>query len=603
LKYTVYVALLLSGLLLVAGCGGCRRSKTTDRSREAGGEFAAAQHHDDMLLYAIDNLNRLEDFDSGDSLFELLQRFDPRNEPKPGQPERQIDPLLAAWPEPEMFREVVDRLNQWVHGQQPPAGWKVDPMTASLPKPLRELPQVKNLALMEFTSFDGFALLEAAWFRDVSLWAKGDGPEDLDVARSVFDWTIRNIQLERDYANRIPQFPRETLLLGRGTAADRAWVFILLLRQLDIDAAVLAIDEGRGARDEGRGARDEGRLHPWCVGVLIEGQVYLFDTLRGLPIPAPHGITLDESDRLAIRPATLAQVVADQKLLDRMEYDESRPYGIKAADLKRVTALLEASPPYLACSMRAIQSQLSGARKMTLSTLPEESAKRWKDAHIDDVLLWRLPYETLDRRAHLDWRTSGLWLQYIVPLYVGYQEKQAARAKAATKDPLEKDLLEKQGTSEGPRGPQVITHAAPLYKARVLYLKGKFTGDEGAIHYFYIARPSHQSIAMSSDDEIEKQIKVRAKQDASYWLGLTAYQLGNYQSAVECFLKYTLEAYPNGLWTVGARYNLARTYEAQAETGRAALLYGSNAISPGYDGDLLRAKWLRELGEKGKPEK
>ena len=62
---------------------------------------------------------------------------------------------------------------------------------------------------------------------------------------------------------------------------------------------------------------------PWCVGVLVEGEAYLFDPLLGLPIPAPNGVTRDESGQLAIQPATLAQVANDGKLLRRLDADES----------------------------------------------------------------------------------------------------------------------------------------------------------------------------------------------------------------------------------------------------------------------------------------
>ena len=87
-----------------------------------------------------------------------------------------------------------------------------------------------------------------------------------------------------------------------------------------------------------------------------------------------------------------------------------------------------------------------------------------------------------------------------------------------------------------------------------------------------------------------------ARQDASYWFGLMAYQRGRYRSAIDWFLRQTIEAYPNGLWLTGARYNLARTYEASGKADLAILLYGSNTASPGYPGDVLRAKWLQELG-------
>jgi hypothetical protein len=624
------LCLLIACFFLLTGCGGCRRSTTTQQSKGASSAIAAAQYRDEMLLYAIDNLNRLEDFDSADALRELLQRFDPQNMEKPDKADRRVDPLLAAWPQPEMFHQVVDRFNQWVRAQHPPADWKLDPMTAALPRPLDELPEVKNLAKMVFSPFDGFALQEAAWLHDISLWAKGDGLDDLDRAQSLFDWTIRNVQLDVDHPNRIPQFPRETLLFGHGTASERAWLFILLLRQLDIDAALLAIDEG----GEGLGtsvpsksapSKPESRksdpnktastqpakppdktpakrqptrpLRPWCVGVLIDGQVYLFDTVSGVPIPAPNGVKLDEAGRLAIRPATLAQVVADDKLLRRMDYDESHVYAVRSSDLQGVTALLEASPPYLARPMKAIQSQLSGQRKIVLSTSPSEQAKHWKPAGVDDCRLWLLPYSTLALRSRIDWRVYKMWLTDVLPLYLVYEEKekQSPRVRAASKDPLEVE------DSQGPRAAQTVAHAAPLYKGRVLYLKGKFTGDEGAIHYLQIARPSLRSLAMSSADEGEKQVKLCAKQDASYWLGLTMYQRGNYPAAIEYFMKYSIEAYPNGPWTPGARYNLARTYEAKGETMRAILLYGSNSAYSGCEGDLLRAKWLRELSEKGKP--
>ena len=179
-----------------------------------------------------------------------MQRLNPQ-ERTGTSPSDRPNRLLAAWPEPEMLRQIVDRLNQWIRTQQPPADWKLDPMLAALPKPLADLPQVKDLGRMEFSRFDGYALQEAVWLRDVGLWARGDALDDLERAKSLFDWTVRNIQLEADGPSRIPLFPWETLLFGRGTATERAWVFILLARQLGIDAAMLGLEEG--TRGEGRG--------------------------------------------------------------------------------------------------------------------------------------------------------------------------------------------------------------------------------------------------------------------------------------------------------------------------------------------------------------
>jgi hypothetical protein len=600
--------LCLLSLLLPAGCGGCR-DKATDGSREIDGDLASVQSSEDMFLGTIDNLNNLERYNSVDSLQELRDRFLSEDPLTSNQP---IDPLLAAWPEPEMFKQVLDELNQWIRLQPPPADWKLDPLVAGLPKPLQELPQMKHLDKMELSRFDGFALQEATWLRDVALSAQGDVVEDLDRARNLFDWTVRNIQLEADRPNRIPQLPRETLLFGRGTPSERAWVFILLLRQLDvgIDAAMLAInpqptaDNVKQGSDTSVPSRAPGPFparqaqpppRPWCVGVLIGREVYLFDPLLGLPIPAPRGVTIDESGQLAIRPATLAQVATDPKLLRQLDIDEWRPYRVKSVDPERVTALLEASPPYLARPMKAIESHLLGPRKMVLAVSPTAQAERWKAAHVTSARLWRAPFDTLARRLHLDWRISALWLRDVLPLFWVYQERSVGGTRTSM-DPLEYD------ETRQPKESEVITHAAPLYKGRVLFLKGKFTGDDGAATFFRIARPSLESLRRSSASADDKQIQLWAKQDATYWSGLIAYQRGNYPSAVDHFLAKTIEAYPDGLWLNGARYNLARTYEGSGKPDLAIIIYKSNTASPGYPGDLLRAKWLIDLGAKPKAE-
>ena len=395
---------------------------------------------------------------------------------------------------------------------------------------------------------------------------RGDLIDDLERAKSLFDWTVRNIQLDPGDPKRIPLFPWETLLYGQGIASERAWVFILLLRQLDIDAALLALGD------------TEKNLQPWCVGVLIEGNVYLFDPLLGLPIPAPNGVTRSAGGQLAIQPATLAQVAADDKLLRRLDADQSHVYGVKASQLTRVTALLEASPSYLARRMKALESQpyLAGPRKMVLTTSPSACARRWREAkHIAQARLWIQPFQVLRIRSHLTWPAVQALLRAALPLYMVYEERSSSRSSEQNQ-------------------PQTVRHAGALGHGRILQLKGKFSGDDGAMRYYLLARPSNQSLRLSSADPGEKLVYVWGKQDASYWSGLIAYQRGNYRSAIDYFRDRTLLAYPDGPWTDGARYNLARAYETSGETDRAILQYGSNDASPGYLGDLLRAKWLRE---------
>ena len=273
----------------------------------------SGQYHDELLTYAIDNLNRLEEFDSADALQQILAAAQSA-EQTGTSPSDRPDRLLAAWPEPEMLRQIVDRLNQWIRTQPPPADWKLDPMLAALPKPLADLPQVKDLGRMEFSRFDGYALQEAVWLRDVGrlgarrrLGRLGAGQEPLRLdgpqhpARSRQpESRFRSSPGKRCCSDAAP--PRS------GPGSSSSWP-----GKLGIDAAMLGIGGGEGeerarsgrraAAGTAEGSESQHSLpgpppaapRPWCVAVLIEGNAYLFDPLLGLPIPAPNGVTLRRS--------------------------------------------------------------------------------------------------------------------------------------------------------------------------------------------------------------------------------------------------------------------------------------------------------------------
>ncbi|MCE5267315.1 MAG: hypothetical protein LLG00_05465 [Planctomycetaceae bacterium] len=602
-KLRLFLSLLL--LLATVGLLACRHDAPSQKPTSPAAATTAV-HRQELLDQAIENLNCLEEFGSADVLQQIFDRLDPQTDPKSGAKEQQLDPLLAASPEPEMLGQIIERLNQWGHDQPPAADWKRDPMLAALPESLRQLPQLKNLGRQEFTLFDGYCLQEAIWLRDISNWARGDVLDDLDRAKNVFDWTIRNIQIEPDRADRTPQFPWETLMFGRGTATERAWAFILLLRQLDLDAAILAVDSQESTADgpEQKAAKASGPAptepknkkiaadkpphmpsskhptlnpRPWCVGVLIEGEIYLFDPVLGLPIPAANGVARNAEGRLTIQPATLAQVIADPKLLHRLDVDASHKYSIEARDLQRVTPLIEASPSYLAERMKLLESQLRGVQRLVLTTAPIEHAERWKAAkHVAAAKLWLLPFETLNRRSHLDAEEAKVHLTNMLPFCWLHEERVTVRNR----------------DDDNPSEEQRVVRAAALGQGRVLHLKNKLAGDTGAIHYYQMARPSNQRLLASSVSTDEKLINFRGKQDATYWLALIAYERGKHDAAIDYLTNRTRPSLisAESLWARGARYNLGRTYEASGQIDKAIAVYRN-----GPYGDLLRAKWLAEL--------
>jgi hypothetical protein len=150
-----------------------------------------------------------------------------------------------------------------------------------------------------------------------------------------------------------------------------------------------------------------------------------------------------------------------------------------------------------------------------------------------------------------------------------------------------------------------------LWKARARHFQGrKQVAEEGKrqdaeeliddhreaarLYMHKSIRPTDRQIATSTAEE--RRIRETAKLDATYWLGLSSYDDGKYEVA-EHWLGRDELATADSPWSVGARYNLARTFEAQEKLAEAAALLEQDK-SPQQHGNKLRAKWLRERAEK-----
>jgi tetratricopeptide (TPR) repeat protein len=615
------IALTLLIVMLIAA-GSCSRPGAAVKAKHV--KYSTTQWSEELFSFAVANLNHLEDNDCVEMLRSMEERLEALRNPKAGPGVVQANALLASWPEPDMLRQVVSRLNQWVDTLDKPDPWKPDPMLAALAAKFSKLPMASNAELGQdhFTSYDSYALMEAVWARDVARWAKGNTSDDLPAARNLFDWTVRNIQLDPDGPGHIPQVPWETLFLGHGTAMERAWIYILLLRQCDIDAAVLALPEkGLNAPTAEESAKDGGvpagqiaraELRPWCVAVLIgdkDKKLYLFDPLLGLPVPAAKGIVAGKSGELAILPATLDQVIADPKLLERMDPTADAPHWVGKADLKRTVALVEASPLYVEPRAKRMEASLAGERKMVLNAEPSQQAARFNAAGIGDVRMWELPYATLQvRMAMGPAEVFGRLSSYL--RFIG------------------------------------IGGGGSLYKGRILHLKGRFFDEKGAIAYYQKARPRTRDAQAQEAlrvDQYYKEYVARAKQqgheltpqqmnqlkleaqrffsmcvsdvllgkvDAAYWLGLIEYEQGQYDSSFNYFVARTLQAAGSAVfWESGAHYNMARCDEMSGRWQDAVRQYDSNARMQNDIGSLVRARWLKEVhepnpaAESGKPEK
>ena len=398
---------------------------------------------------------------------------------------------------------------------------------------------LKNLDFGLFTLNDMIGLQESIWLRDIAKNARGNQLDDLSIAESLFDWTVRNIQLVEDPPADAPagqNSATEILLLGRGTAHERAWIFLLLLRQQGLDGVMLAIP-GRDGPGEEAPPRD------WLTALVADNDLYLFDSWLGMPLPGPPGH----------RVATLADVAADDGLLRKLDVSSTRPYPVKAEQLAGLIAYVEASPGYLSRRMETLEARLTGDQRIVLSAHPQRLAERLADRpQIKEVRCWPFPYEFLKARGEL---------------------------KPGQPPPSAADLV-------------VFQAVEPLIRARILQFKGALDGPRSAKAHYLNSRLSKQQVARSRMPAEQKKIWQTAKEDASYWLGLIAFEQKNYPVAVDYFSRRTLEATPDGPWTDGAHYNLGRTYEALGQLEPAIELFQSDR-SPQKHGNRLRARRLK----------
>jgi len=160
---------------------------------------------------------------------------------------KQRKPAIGWEPSPDesALRLLIERLNQWLRNRpQTKDDWQADSRLGNLPQPLLEsqsLDSPETLREGLFQPTESRELQQAIWLRDISIWAKKDALTDIDVASALFDWTVRNIQLDGPESAAVVHRPWQALMYGHGTAEQRAWVFAELCRQQQLDVVMLGL--------------------------------------------------------------------------------------------------------------------------------------------------------------------------------------------------------------------------------------------------------------------------------------------------------------------------------------------------------------------------
>ena len=427
---------------------------------------------------------------------------------------------------------------------------------------------------LDFQSADADHFKEVVWSRDISFWARGDKQNQLERAKLLFDWTIRNIDLRSDALllsngqtiEAPPQEPWQTLLLGSGTRLDRAWVFIELLRQQRIDACLLAVVKNEENSDE------PNKYDVWGVGVLIDNDIYVFVPSYGVAVPGPGGIKLgkigENDGEIEYNDiATLSQIAADEQLLKQLDFDDT-PFAITSEMVKKTVALIICPPCFAAQRMSMLQKELSGDETLVLyQSFQTQSDLFSKIEHVVQVKHWLHPLRAMFERQVIPQRIDAMMIPF------------------------------RMTSPENGR--------FPLWAGRVLYFKGKLEGADNAVVAYQEARISDRKL-----DEFARNPKITltnemvnviqlAKRYAKYWIANTCIESGKTSSAIDHYLTAEKDSFAisGQLWGPAIAYGLGRAYEKTGQYSDAMARYMAFTKSPTRPECAVRIQWLKKLGK------
>ncbi len=435
--------------------------------------------------------------------------------------------------------------------------------------------------------------LLAEWLTELEGEIGEEQASKLRTATRLFDWTVRNIAYEprvpTDAAPPAPplslgmafrgagyrQTDYKTVWRGTGDSLQRAGVFTQLCRQASIPAFVLATQDV-----------DTGQLNPWCVGVMIGSEIYLFEPELSTYVPGPGQVGI----------ATLAEVRSDASVLRRLNVPGFFDYPLSKTDIQQNVALLNVLPEAISPRMKDLQSGLTGERRMNVFVDADQLAEQIDAVPgIAGVRLWNVPLlaevyqREMERATERDPMIAFWYLSRwaILEAPIGISENLALARWRHLHGQFDND------EEEDTKG------------ARVLYLAQR--APEFEIEDLRIDVDLQQAYGvrreLGIDSEIydrqlqQTQVMMRlGKRTATYWISLIQYDDGRYDTAETWFSKRVLADEQLSHWAPAARYNLARSLERLGEVDRAMELYKTDG-DPQEHGNRIRARLLSKTAD------
>jgi hypothetical protein len=543
----------------------------------------------------------------------------------------------------EFENSVSQNLNRWATKlKSDPKGvgveWKLDESVAPIVAEFEQYPIVKNIDELTFAGVDSHYLRQSDWCEaivkrvttvkhplmfELFRMSAGDQVATAESATELnelvkalnpdvstdqlkklvdsiklFDWVVRNTQLEAEYTpteeeinnGRLSETPTgkpwsngirgtgynstpfQLLTYGRGDYVERAKLFIKLLEHNDTTAVMLTVGE-----------------MPWTVGVEIGGQLYLFDTKLGLPIPKDKFGSV----------ATLADVRKNPEILNRLDLtlDESiesdNKYWVKSDKLGDIAGLIYVAPESVSYRMRVLEQTMVGDKLLLTTDLTKTRATLAKIENLP-TKIWDIEFKNLAYRWTLrdalirsktdDSLPAKLFWYYDNEAYVDMFESYRTSRNMFAHGLFEADLTADEYNVienfyllmyDDKKIDELATNTPLLLRLGILQTKNQN------------AKQFQERI-----QSVQSQMRL-VRRDAGLFLAQSHFDNGNIGTAGNWLERISVKE--DALrWSNAIRYLMGRSFESRREYDRAiAELKKSNG--PDRHGNLLRMRYLKTL--------
>ena len=453
----------------------------------------------------------------------------------------------------------IYNFNQWIEKHDDDSQWVTPSLLSALPIHLAGTGLVNNVGAKRFFPPDVNYLQEMSWISQIARWIQANEVDhrkiwDDHIPASVqredraklqkvlrmFDWTVRNVQLEPllEY----PEVPegetrtapelgmpgpgysmavRDILVFGKGDWWQRARVLALLARPVDVSVVLLGLPAEFGEAKQ-----------PWLTACLIGDQLYLLDVKDGLPVLTEDGSAI----------ATLHGLRQNQKYAVTL-----LPASLEASGeemLSGLVGLIEADVMSVSHRMAILEKYLTGDRQMKLTTMPNTLSRELRTKHaIEKSEIWVPTYEYYAFATALNARISE-GDAGVITFLKEKQDYQILEDMYQLKEGRFKsfrglfDDFEIGVGQETQRGSKTLLMSSRLSQDKIV----KVTTDRQVQEELGYVRPDEMSLtAWQENLRRTKLIFVKTKDMASYMIGMIHMEQGNYSDAIDWLERRTLQ--------------------------------------------------------------